>query len=99
MTEQTILHRDPDAPSTAYFDARRAIEHLLDVDPSGWENLFIALRRIAADRKAAVIEAELSATRSGLDRAARQQAIADQWTDHADALDRIRDGFKTEGGD
>jgi len=97
MSEQTILHRED--PSMSYFDARRAIERLLDVDPKGWENVFVMLRRIASDRKAVVMEAELAAQRSATDRATTQQAIADSWSGHADALDRIRDGFKTEGGD
>lgn len=94
MSEQTILHRED--PSMSYFDARRAIERLLDVDPKGWENVFVMLRRIASDRKAVVMEAELATLRPSTDRAATQQSIADQWTDHADAMDRIRDGFQTE---
>lgn len=99
MTEQ-LTPRDPAdesemastmLPYAAYFDARIAIQHLLDVDPKGWENLLVAIRRIARTREATVIEAELENCRAALTRSATQQDIANQWTDHADAMDRIRD--------
>lgn len=98
MTLNEALAAPDQRASYAYFEAKVAINDMLDADSQGWENLMVLLRSVAKQRHASVIEAELEEQRPHLNRAAKHQDISDQLVGAAAPEDRDIDERIITGG-
>ena len=86
----TVLHRENPDAGRLYFEAKAAFREMLDSSDRPWQDAIMMLYDTARHRRAIVLEAELDLHHAALMRSAKHQDISDQWTDHADAMDRIK---------